>query len=262
MIIKELTHIACYLNLATQKIRSQRGSLKWLTGNELKTIDVAAGRSEETQCLSWGETLWIANNDDADSDVQMQFLSYLGIDNGPDLSTHIKHIDEYGRRVLSMFANKIKPNGSSAKELLFEALTPGSEELGPAFKPGAAKTIRQIKLTSALTTHLISGISFVTGDYEGEGTNLHAEQKLLAAFGLRHKMDEPAGKVLVGGIKPPCATCEKVLKKAQERLAEDKYKNPLVFEDAAVERIRTEAGFAQVHASNIRSLDVDKYFPK
>jgi hypothetical protein len=74
MNLYELAKVATYLNLATIKIKGEAGSLEWLTGNDNTIAYEDTAQSQETQCLSFGSTLWIANNEDRDTTTQKTFV--------------------------------------------------------------------------------------------------------------------------------------------------------------------------------------------
>ena len=77
MELHELARIALFLNCATSKVSSER-SLEWLTVNKA-ACNWRSGGNQETQCLTFGATLWIANNEDDDTALQKEMLQTLGI---------------------------------------------------------------------------------------------------------------------------------------------------------------------------------------
>jgi hypothetical protein len=73
--------MALYLNVATDRLKTDQ-SLRWLTG-VATAFAVTRAPSQETQCMSVGGALWIANNDDADTATQQTFLEAMGINTPP-----------------------------------------------------------------------------------------------------------------------------------------------------------------------------------
>jgi hypothetical protein len=261
MELNGLAQIACYLNLATDMIKAATGSLNWLTGGT-QTVAFVAGASQETQCLSWGNTIWIANNSDDDSDTQRLFLNALGIDTGDKLLRHIKDPAGYARRVFPAHAGALVPTAFTAKDNLFYSLI-GNGLLTPGalFVPAGGVTNTEFSLAAATTAPLKSGLNFVKGNYTGDaGTGLHAEQKLLAALGKLCVTWKPQGKVNVGGVKPPCTTCGPVLKAVYYRMISLNYGTYLQYETQQLTQLRTTAGLPTVGVTGIRALDVNTYF--
>src|SRR5438874_2422537 len=112
----DLENIATYLNLAVRKTR-RAGTLAWLTGAAAVVCPVvAAPQCEETQCLSFGSALWIANNDDADSTLQRTIVNRLGLSKEPKL---LRHVEAYFTRLLPYnHLGVVNAGALSAKESL------------------------------------------------------------------------------------------------------------------------------------------------
>lgn len=261
MTLQELARIACYLNLATDKIKGAGGDIEWLTGTSKTVTCDKDAPSEETQCLSWGNTLWIANNNDDDSATQLAFLTALGIGTSQALVTHVK--SAHALRVLPSHKGDLVPGSFTAKGKLFYSLVGnGATKPGGEFAaPGGAVSIGTFKLSSTTTSGLTTGISFVTGSYDGTGGDaLHAEQKLLAALGKLCATWKPRGEVNVGGIKSACTTCAPVLESVYTTMIRLDYGVYLKYETPTLKEKRIEAKLPVVGVTGIRSLAVGTYF--
>ncbi|WP_446812032.1 hypothetical protein ACH50O_10880 [Methylomonas sp. 2BW1-5-20] len=258
--------IALYLNLATTKTRGAGGSLSWLTGNEEPRIEVGHSTSQETQCMVIGSSIWIANNEDVDTDFQLLFLNRIGVDSYPKLKAHV---EANSIRLLPSHAGRINVvGGSRPGEKLMARLT-GTENRTPALADGFAMPVQQAACQSyslsSVNAPPASGIVFVKGSYQGAGgENEHAEQKLLAAFGhyLRGYGTSLYSKTLdVSGCKSACSTCRGVLEAVRERLRQAPSRNRVFFDEPDMVNHRGEVGMGAAHPHGIKALDVDHYFP-
>ncbi len=214
MYLQELATIATYLNYLSIRATSGSYNSTWLTGKKLKADPrAAAPEHEETQCLSFGSTLWIANNDDRDSEYQRGLLTELGIGRPPDL---LKDATRHGSRLLNYHeATGGYPLGETdpKAKLLYQLL--GGTGLGaPAeyVPPPVRNACGRYSLKSGGTPPS-GAVVFITGDYDyvGGGKECHAEQKLLAALGIYMRSHQVAGSIAVAGTKLPCTTCGRVL---------------------------------------------------
>jgi hypothetical protein len=261
-----LDQVALYLNRAVLVIKGAGGSLKFLTGAEGATIPVVGARAEETQCLSFGNALWIANNDDNDTHTQMALLARLGIGTREAL---MDHVDEYQGSVMPMWRGAINiAEGTPAEVKLLHKLASRNDEdraEGEKFSPPAANLILPrnpaVNLSYKLGTGAsppTSGIVFVTGSYSGNGGDaLHAEQKLLAA--MSQVAPNVTGAVTISGCKMACSTCEGVLDAVAERVSARGI--ALRYNNSAVNALRDEVGLRKKNSHGIRALDTAAYFP-
>lgn len=258
--------IALYLNLATTKTRAAGGSLRWLTGHDGVNIEVGAGQSQETQCMVIGSCIWIANNDDADTEFQFAFLNRLGIDSYSKLA---KHVEAHSIRLLPAHVGLVNVRDTSRPgERLLARMTEiangtAMPEAGFAL-PVDQAACQRFGLNQAASPPS-AGIVFVRGSYQGVGgDNEHAEQKLLAAYGkyLRHGGTSMHSRRLhVSGCKSACQTCRGVLERVQERLRVGESRNRLGFDDPNMLDDRNAVGMGAAHPAGIKALDVDHYFP-
>jgi hypothetical protein len=261
MNLYELAKIATYLNLATLKIKAGgAGSLNWLTDTAATIAFEATAQSQETQCLGFGSTLWIANNEDRDTITQRTFVNRLGIKNAQKL---LQHVERYGRRTLTFHAGQLNVGALTMKQRFMRSLVAGVHlDQGNAYVLPAAGVANGTLDISGEGRPAVSAIVFVEGAYEGDGNDaLHAEQKLIAALGkLIESGTVPRGEVSVGGVKSACGTCSRVLQATRRRLNELKLGIYLQFENARADRLRTEADLNPDNNDDIRALDIDTYF--
>ena len=260
-----LAKIATFLNLATIKIKAEQGSLRWLTGAATTIAFTNTAASQETQCMSFGSTLWIANNDDGDSTTQKNFLDALGIKKPAKL--HDLAVG-YGTRVLNYHQqgqnHVLAPGGHSPKQAFLHALMGG----GTPQRSGnfaASTAVANGTYTLNTETYPATGaIVFVSGTYEGTGgESEHAEQRLLAALGLLMSNGEtdPAGAVIINGCKSACGTCKNAINEARSRLSELKKTFWLDFAHATSDRLRQDSGLGADDNAGIKKLTIDEYFP-
>ncbi|WP_375760267.1 hypothetical protein [Corallococcus exercitus] len=253
--------LALYLNLAASCLDESNGFLSCLIDTPTK-ITRPSGNHEETQCLAMPGTLWIANNDDGDTDAQQELLDTLGIDTHDAL---VAHVDAYQTLVLKHHAGKLTrqnlPSGKQKYLYDLASLDGAIPDEKPAVTPLPERTANNVSYSlSSSKPPPVRGIVFIKGAYTGSDRphgNMHAEQKLLAAL---HKCYSRAlfKGVHVFGCKVACTTCAAVLKTAKQRLASKGV--ALKYEDPIAERIRLAAGLPQVNPGNIRDLDFSTYF--
>lgn len=260
-----MNQVALYLNLACSRVQAD-GDMRYLTGRAGTGELTGGGQNQETQILFVRDALWIANNDDADSQLQKKILDKLRIGTPEAL---IEHVDAFQARVFKRRRNgrdeMFVPPASPAETLLFELA--GLDDKGDA---------REVTYPNAMdlpTTGTgspagyalgsggkppVSGIVFVTGHYEGKhgtGDNEHAEQKLLAA--LAEVPDSIRGTLALYGCKRQCQVCADVFGEALPRLrASFRYVNCRAHDDRKVRNYASQA-----HPSGIKALKVDHYFP-
>jgi hypothetical protein len=260
--------IALYLNLATSKTRAAKGDIGWLTGTPGTIVPVSASSSLETQCMVVGSCIWIANNEDVDSDFQCDFLNRIGISR---YSVLVRHVEAHQTRLLPTHAGKFNvSSGAKPGEKLMARLTDtrnNTEAVFPEFRlpeANAQGSCTSYSLTSALAP-VAEGIVFIKGSYQGtDGENEHAEQKLMAALG-KYLQGYGTGiyskSVTVSGCKSACSTCRGVLEAITLRLRNGLSANRLFFDDAALVGARTEVGMGASHPKGIKKLDIAHYFP-
>jgi hypothetical protein len=161
--------------------------------------------------------------------------------------------------------DKIVMNAMSAKgKLLYDLIGNGAQAVGGGFAAGEAATHQLKSITAAAAIPPIGGIVFIKGTYIGVGGDkLHAEQKLLAVLGALYHSDNvmPQQEVFVGGVKPPCGTCQGVLDRVYARMVKRNYTIKLRFQDERLNKTRVRFGLAADDNPGIRSLDIDQYFP-
>ena len=252
-----LAKIATYLNLVATKAGTT-DELEWLTGRKTDKITVtAAVQHEETQCMSFGSTLWIANNADADTKTQQSFVNKIGVAK-PHLL--LQHVEKYGSRLLPTWQGAISVNAFTPKAHLLYLLLGSPAKIAKAYTlPGAAACGSYA--LDPNTTPSIGGIVFVRGTYDGTVGSTHAEQKLLAALGVYLQRADPKsipGELHCGGTKAACTECKTALTAVQSKLKATKV---LKFDDGAVKDHRTTSGLNDAHPSNISGLTVATYFP-
>lgn len=260
-----LNQVALYLNLAGSRVQAD-GDMRYLTGRAGTGTLAGGGQNQETQILFVREALWIANNDDADSQLQKRILEKLRIGSPEAL---VEHVDAFQARVFKRRRNgrdeMFVPPASPAETLLSELA--GLDDTGAARElvypdamdlPTSGGSTPAGYTLGASGRPPVSGIVFVTGSYEGKdgtGDNEHAEQKLLAALAV--VPDSIRGTLALYGCKRQCQVCADVFGEALPRLrASYRYVNCRAHDDT---QVRNYA--AQAHPSGIKALDVDRYFP-
>ena len=260
-----MNQVALYLNLACSRVQAD-GDMRYLTGRSGTGTLTGGGQNQETQILFVRDALWIANNDDADSQLQKKILEKLRVGTPEAL---VEHVDAFQSRVFKRRRNgreeMFVPPASPAETLLFELA--GLDDKGDA-REVAYPDAMDLPTTGAGAPAgyslgsggkpPVSGILFVTGSYEGKdgtGDNEHAEQKLLAA--LSRVPDSIRGTLALYGCKRQCQVCADVFGEALPRLrASYRYVNCRAHDDTKVSNYA-----AQAHPSGIKALDVDRYFP-
>jgi hypothetical protein len=258
--------IALYLNLATAQIRANAGSLDRLVTGATAIPDTTAGDCQETQCLLVEDTLWVANNDDGDTQIQQVLVKKLGVRNYQTLADYV---GAYQTRVLTKNGTSITLGSLTSKDRLLCKLAGQEEGVAPVLveKPAVATeefTPLAYRLSSSNDLPRPTGrskIVFVTGAYEGvnaQHTKFHAEQKLLAALSTCYGRAF-SKSVRIFGCKMACSTCKSVLDAVKDRLARTGV--ALRYTNESVDTMRSDVGLNRVTTSDIRALDVDTYFP-
>lgn len=258
--------IAVFLNLACDRVTKDNGKLKFITGKDTPSIRKGGRQNQETQILWFKDVIWIANNDDADTEMMRDYCDALGINTVDGLESHV---DTYNTAVLPTHRGALNLRGISPKEELCVALL---EAEMPSGTTRSDLTVPDPLDTSAITsvsnqTYKLSssnapptkGIVFVYGNYTGDTVTSgseHAEQKLLAALS---KADTTVnGGVRITGCKSPCSVCQKVLDEVHLRLGRSLI--ALKYNNTAMDTIRSVAGLAKCSPSGIKDLRVDDYF--
>ena len=260
-----MNQVALYLNLAAKRVQAD-GNLRYLTGNTNVALN-GGGQGSETQILFVRDALWIANNDDADTRLQKAIVDRLGIDTPEAL---IEHVDAYQGRV---FGRRRQGNNESynvgtspTATLLYELA--GMDDAGESrdvpypgnlVLPAAAAANRVITIGAPNAFHAppVTGLVFIVGNYQASNNapNEHAEQKLLAA--LSQLPDNIRGTLALYGCKRACNVCATVVQDVTRKLrGEQRYLNSRSHDDPHVNGYQN-----QFHAANIKSLDVDAYYP-
>jgi len=256
--------VSLYLNLATTILNNNAGSLEFLTGNTNYTIVLgdANSQNQETQCLSVAGRLWIANNNDADSTTQRNFIIQLGISTKTKL---LAHVDKYLQRVLGYHGDNVQyaHQNSGKRRLLFQsnfgmhATTRGA---ALAVLPGGG-ICNTHSVGNALTVPPNDSLLMIIGQYQGDvAVGFHAEQKLIAAFGKYVRAHPGPYSVTVGGNKTACATCAAVLADASLRLAAMNPPSTLTYTNAIMDRLRGTVGLGADDPAGIRRADLAPYF--
>lgn len=261
--MSHLVRIALYLNLAMSQLIEGKKKPTYVLANYDKELSEPTKSNEETQVLFVNNQLWIANNNDLDTDTQLELLNVLGINNATALKNHV---DKHQGRVINVHANSIyKPK--SGKEWLLHELAAADNTLVEPSKWGS----KEIYSSSAKNITYTVGnepkmkgsdekLVFVKGDYAGvdkPNGSMHAEQKLLAAL-IRHKHEFFGKTVTFAGCKMACTVCEKVLNNARSR-----FSNLLSihFVDNDVDALRKteKVNLPQVGAPETRDLKFSEY---
>lgn len=263
--MNELETIATFLNLVASRVKAEGGSITWFTTTGDPITAPTGTASQETQCMSVLNAIWIANNDDGDSTTQLQFLNTLGIKTQAALE---KLASEYGTRVLRWHGTEprvtLVTTGAAVspkQKVMLSLLGGGTPTLAGKFIKKDKVANRAYALNSP-STPSTSGIVFVTGEYDGNaGTAMHAEQKLLAALGTHLQANNTRGRVTVGGCKMACATCSTALTNVRARLTAHYPLTNLHWENAIVDGYRRDAGIGADSNGGIRLIDAASYFP-
>jgi hypothetical protein len=273
-----LVEISLYLNVLLDRARDVGGKLsQFLNCDSDAKLDVFGKSSEETQCLLFpGEgTVWLANNEDADTSSQMSFLEKFGISTYKDLQTHVKtHVGQL------LSGKKGQLPSSSPKKLLLHCVAKRQghipdEKSGlvsewPELKPISSKhgSIKRYKLDSPGVPPQEKGILCVTGKYEGKPSDgdPHAEQKLLAALwrvtsgkGFDDGKEE-GGSIVVAGCKTACNVCREVLEEARGVMKKKAFLGKFILEysDVIVEALRVTCKLsARKDVNGIRRLELE-----
>lgn len=255
--VQQAGSISLYLNLLISKLRSELASNShgWVR-SKLGISSVSSNDSQETQCLiGGGGELWIANNFDTASEMQMTVLNYLGITSKTKL---LKHIEQYKTWVVNSHLGKVNLDGATSKQQVFCRMETICKDDAvcddPAFDFDHGAAVSQHKLSSG-STPADSKIQFIMGNYRSTNayTKFHAEQKLLAALKKYNK----AGNYYINGCKMPCTTCRPVLIDAQTSLGTSNIR--IAFADKALNGWRGDCGLATVTASDIAIVDLGSY---
>jgi hypothetical protein len=247
--LDELRLISGYLNVVATKVAAGTLTLRWLTGGtETITGLTADARHEETQGLSFGGTLWIANNGDNDSNVQQAFLNWAGISLPGQLLTHAK---TYSVMALPFHAGALSVARIARDEdrVLYAALqATGASLTANTFTTAGTVACGDFNLATAGGAPGRGAIVFVTGDYQctaAGGNSCHAEQKLLGAMGRVLASGKDFYTVArVAGTKPPCKTCRQVIDAVL----------------AIIPGLRFDTTQGRQNVNGITKLDVSHYF--
>ena len=261
-----LTKTAIYLNQATTLINKSNGKLTYLTGDNSVTLQNfnSNSQTQETQCMAVGSALWIANNDDGDTDTQFELVNKLGIKQREAL---FRHVDKNGNLVLKTHSGQYNYQGMTAQEQVLHKMI---DRKGGRLKPptfvtlGTPVTNLTYNISTSQSKPATSGIVFIKGAYAGKSgdvsAKMHAEQKLLAALSKVFK-DTGIRRAAVAGCKMPCCTCETVLKSTRKKISELDFHFWFEFENGQfVTDSRIDVKLNQVNATGVRGLDVDAYF--
>lgn len=259
-----LAQTALYLNAATQKIKNDQGSLQFLTGNAQDTINTNhfGGQTQETQCMVFKNTLWVANNDDNDTDLQRLFVNEIGARTARMM---FRHVADYGSRVLNAHQGNLRYQlqATPHQRVLYTLRDTQRQDAAE----GATLDLTRVQAVANSQYSLasqglpnISGIVFIRGHYPGVDNGQaaeHAEQKLLYAL-LKIVRQNGArtglGKVHCAGCKVACSTCVQVLSRAQLVLRQNNI--DLFFYDTGINRERARANLNPYNAQGIRELDI------
>ncbi len=262
----DLERIATYLNLATDKLK-ETPDLSWITGTATPITLGSTAPSQETQCMQVQSSIWIANNEDADSTTQRNFLDALGVRTLDELR-YLSIV--YGAHVLPFHTGRLALKKTHPKSNLLAFMIAGIDtvrelEQAAPYEVLATATNTPYALSS-VNPPPVSGIVFVTGSYQGDAATrtdagMHAEQKLLAALGKYIQANPTFGATIyLGGTKMPCSKCGVVIASVAERLRfRVEIRQDLT---TTLRDMRSEAGISTKSASGIRKLDVDHYFPE
>ncbi|MGZ5431368.1 MAG: hypothetical protein ACXWH7_00445 [Thermoanaerobaculia bacterium] len=261
----QLARIATFLNLATDKIKAEGGSIQWLTGTATTIAYEATAASQETQCLWFGSTLWIANNEDRDSVTQQTLLNALGIKKPARLNELAAN---HSAKTLQYHGAHFVPHGMTPKQKFMHALLGGGAMVpGAAFVVPTAVANGEYSIVNKGGCPAVGGIVFVKGTYDADadgGASEHAEQRLVAALGLllKNSSTTPVGAVLINGCKSACGSCRRAMKSVVEHLDALKQKNFwLSFQNETLNAKRDTAGLGADDNAGIKKLDVTAYFP-
>lgn len=262
----DLERIATYLNLATDKLK-ETPNLSWITGVETPITLGSTAESQETQCMQIQGAIWIANNEDADSTTQRNFLNALGIRTLDELS-YLSIV--YGAHLLPFHKGTLALKKTYPKVNLLAYMIGGTEhpeqlEEAEHYEVLTTATNTSYALSS-VTPPPVSGIVFVSGSYQGDeatqtNSGQHAEQKLLAALGKYMQANPTFGAtVYLGGIKMPCSKCDTVVNAVAARLRfRVEIRQDLT---TTLRGMRSKAKISVKSATGIRQLNVDHYFPE
>lgn len=261
----EIAVIALYLNLALPLIRANGNKPHYLTGNtDGSALPQPGSQNQETQCMLVGSSLWIANNDDADTATQRALLNRLGINRLSKLSAHV---EAFCGRVLPTHAGKYNPGAFTLKHKALYALMPAGQRTAPpgAYTKPMPGGVENVAFNlGGVTTNLqnCSRLVFVSGNYNGTGGNkYHAEQKLLAALGELWSHWTYRQPVYIQGCKPACTRCDQVLQDVNLRITPSSGKR-FSYVNSVAASTRSDVGLNQVTTdAGVKALDLDTYFP-
>ena len=265
--MQNLEQIPLYLNLACKLVTEAGGELTFLTGKTGPKVKVGEAQNQETQCLVNGHSIWIANNDDQNTDMMLSFLDKLGIKTLKQLR---QHVDAFAARALPRHVDKVNIAGGTSKQKLLADIMLSEMKAGTRAEDvaiGADLDLSKIGSVSNKVYKLSSTnppptdlIVFVKGSYTGDSQSgnsvMHAEQKLLAALGKANSTMRC--DVQVFGCKSPCSTCLGVLKDVSSTGRKNRNIN-LIFRNNRVDDMRSRYGMDS-RTTTIRDLKVGDYF--
>jgi hypothetical protein len=256
-----LTRMALYLNLATARIYKADGSLSYITDDKNAKVTRPGAYQQETQVLYFGgptPMLFIANNDNADTQTQMELMNQLGIDS---IGLLTEHLYGFQGSVLKQHQGKYVEKGMSAKEQLLYQLA--ALDVDAAAKLGKFKIGKTVKNATIKADKDLKGfyasVVFVTGDYAGiqdTGNKEHAEQRLIA-LALKNTPYFKNRNLTVTGCKTACGTCAKALAEAEDALSKEGIK--LLWRDGGIDKIREGIGLNKDDPDGVKQLDIKAY---
>jgi hypothetical protein len=261
--LRTLEAISTYLNLVSDILRSSR-NWEFLTGTSTACgFTPAASANQETQCLSFGSTFWIANNDDVDSDVQKRYLEAVGVSTAEDLR---RHVAKYAKRALKFHGTTMRQTHqrSPGEKFLYAlgGVTDGSDRGDVLAVLPRNGVIASYALGTVTKTEAppVAQVVVVTGDYDGTGGSaMHAEQKLVAALGRSIRQYPGTFGIKVAGLKRPCGTCSPVLAAVKKKL-EDRSPSVDLDYGSSIGSARDGTGLGVDTPPGIRTLNVDAYY--
>jgi hypothetical protein len=256
-----LTRMALYLNLATKRIKEAGGSLSYIANKTDKKVKVPGDEGQqETQVLYLGgiqPRLFIANNDDKDTETQRELMNLLGIDN---IGLFNDHIDRFQGCALKRAKGEYSGGRTPKEELLYSLVGLKKTDAADLKNFDFGKTVVNDTVgTGGDLAGVFGNLVFVTGSYEGSGGDtLHAEQKLVALVLKNVAKLRKYRRLTVAGCKTACGTCAKALADAAGSLENEGL--PLFWtDDAAVKKARTDAKLSPDDPKDIRMLNVKAY---
>jgi hypothetical protein len=264
MMLRTLEAISVYLNLVVELLKRDEDYSFITSGTATLTHTIVATQNQETQCMSFGSTIWIANNEDEDTLLQKKFLTDVGVKTAEDLR---RHVAKYATRALGHAPSRENVaeshQRSPGQKFLYNLV-----EIPPTTRGTAMVALPRDGVVAeyALGTRTkteappVAQIVVITGKYEGEGgVKMHAEQKLLAALGRALRLYPGLFGIKCAGLKRPCGTCGPVLEEVKNLLAA---RTPALDFDysSSVGDKRDRTGLGEDTPPGIRALEIGAYF--